>query len=181
MEIERVLLFCVKQKLSLSQFAYLYCEHFGYYNQLDKYSEMFGDENKSILGSTLAKDLVERKYLEKKEGKIVITTKFRNEFVDEHEAIEELFDKYPSHAISTSGSQMTLKAGNRVTLGKTYYTYISKSVDEHIKVLEDLQFGINNNLLNISIKNFIESKFWLDIRKIREGNNTSLIKEEKVF
>ncbi len=122
--------------------------------------------------------LVPKGYLEKVGEKYALTDKFLDLFVGEFIAGQELIEEYPSFAV-INNSNIPLKTESRMLLRELYWKTINGVRIEHEEVMKDVQYGIQQNLINQNIRKFIESEFWRDIRKLRlESITTTTIADD---
>ena len=169
MKIQNVLQFCIKHDLHLNEFIILYLIDTVDENLLDKYIEKYSF-NWRMTGLD-TNSLIERGFLivKKKEGvnKYSVTEKFRRLFSNEDLFLEEIYEEYPGFV--TSGTKrLSIKAGDPYHLSKLYVKAIGGSLEEHNEIKQDLKYGIENDLITISITNFING-YYKEIRKLRKG------------
>ncbi len=88
--------------------------------------------------------------------------------IDDEVAFNELFMAYPPF-IDISGG----KAPGRnisVELGAEQYSLITKGKRvAHEEILDLLQWGMLNGLVNMGLKKFLDSRQWLSIKQLRES------------
>ena len=80
----------------------------------------------------------------------------------------ELWDKYPI-SITVQNKSCSAKNASEVDIAQPYLRAINKDPEEHQKVLKDLEWAVDNNESNLGLKKFVESKYWLHIRAIRDN------------
>ena len=178
---DEVLKFCVREKITISQFIFLYCE----YHNLDQLYQDYCSQNgynSKILPDVLLRDLLERELLVKKGKDIFITEKFEHLFTDYKQCGDELFEVYPAFAINTSnGTSMPLKGVDKYEMSIKYHKLIGKSTKEHKEIILDLKYAIDLNLINFKIDKFILGEMWKDFRKLRNGQGYNPIKVSDDF
>ena len=81
---------------------------------------------------------------------------------------QQLWDKYPIN-LNISGKMVVAKNASPEDIAMPYLRNINKSPEEHQKVLEDIEWAIDNNEINIGLKKFVDSKYWLHIRAIKDS------------
>lgn len=81
---------------------------------------------------------------------------------------QELWDKYPV-TITIDGKNYPARSASAEDLAQPYLKAIDNEGSEHQKVLDDVQWAIDNNELKIGLKKFVEQKYWLYIRAIRNS------------
>ena len=167
MTLDTAIKFCLKHKLHLNEFVILYFTKEDS-KLLDKYLNSFS-YNGQI--SNVDKDkLLEEGFLESINDEYIVTDKFYNLF-DIADLFEtDIYDKYPGF-VYTGAKRLTVKSGTLHELTQLYKKYVGTH-EEHKEVELDLQFAINNDLIQFSITNFIGG-YYKDIRKLRLGNNTA--------
>ena len=176
--------FLVKNKLTPSQFLLLYLIRTKKQSIMKEYSEAFPTEDGSFIGSILRDDLIQRKLLIKvKEGKTIdcyeVGEELERLFIkDSWIAAGEFWNKYPPF-VSINGKNIPLTVADRYEFTILYSEAIGHSIDEHLEVLQDIEFGVNKELIKSNIETFVKSRGWEAIRKIRL-NQANIIKAEKV-
>jgi hypothetical protein len=109
-----------------------------------------------------------------------LTDKATRVFCNEFTAGIEFVATYPARAV-INGVSIPLKTADRLQMARLYVQRINYSAQEHLRVMSDLNTGIEDNVVNMSIENFIRSEQWLDIRKNNNGNTQSTITTENDF
>ena len=168
-KVDRYIEFLYKNKLTQSQFLFLYC----------LYKEMFPTPDNTIIGKEIFNDLIRKGFIiQLKKGTTVndfkITDKFIKNFINKNEAVKELFDLYPAF-YESGGIKYPLTLVDEEVLATTYYEKIGGDLQEHFEILKDISYGIDNGLIKGKIEIFIKSKQWINIRKLREAD----IKQEE--
>lgn len=90
-----------------------------------------------------------------------ITEKFSKIYLNAnqlYEASEEVFNLYPA----THDKSM-----DRHIFRTVYAQKIKHNVDEHLDVMKDLQYAIDNELITLSLESFLKCEQWKDLRKLR--------------
>ena len=170
--VERYVEFITKNKLTQAQFLLLYLIYRKKYECIKIYKERCPTEDGSMIGKAPLQDLIDRKFIcpvneEQKADSYVLTDKFLLLFIkDIYEASNQFWDKYPGF-ISINGVPTPLTNMDKYKFALIYGERIDHSVDEHLEVLKDLDFGVKNNLIRSSIENFVRSENWLKLRQIR--------------
>lgn len=171
-DVERYVEFITKNKLTQAQFLMLYLMYRKKYECIKIYKERVPTEDGTMIGAGAKQDLIDRGFLEKvddlgKADSYQITDKFLKLFVkDLHEAANQFWDKYPGF-INIQGTPVPLTNMDKYRFTNIYGERIDHSVDEHLEVMKDLEFGVNNNLIRSSIENFVKSEGWIKLRQIR--------------
>ena len=97
---------------------------------------------------------------------------------ESNEIGKELFDAYPPF-ISINGKMCSIKNFTKAGLFtfEEFCLYYSKSIKNasitHEQVMEALEYGKENNLINFSILEFIASHKWVEIEYIRNSGNVN--------
>lgn len=97
---------------------------------------------------------------------------------ESNEIGKELFDAYPPF-ININGKLCSIKNFTRAGLFtfEEFCLYYAKAIKNagvtHERVMEALEFGKENNLLNYSILEFIASHKWVEIEYIRGSGNVN--------
>lgn len=79
----------------------------------------------------------------------------------------ELHETYP-RSIERDGKTFFLKNAAPEELSEAYMKAIRKDETLHKQVIDDLNWAIKHDKINIGIKNFVHSKYWLEIRELRK-------------
>lgn len=181
LNVERYLNFIVKNKLTQQQFLFLFLLKLKEVDQpkavelIKLYKNAFPSEKDDrFLSKELMDDIVRRGYVIREvEGRTdfnnyTLGTKFANIFVNEYEAGNEFWDKYPP-MISSAGQTFPMKLMDKNEFRKLYWKAINGNKQEHEEVIKDLDYAIEKSLIRGKIENFLKSEQWLEIRKIRLG------------
>lgn len=179
---EKYVNFICENKLTQGQFLLLYLAYKRRMDLIVKYKQVFPADDGTMIGKFWVDDLVNRGWLEQVGENFQVSVKFREIFCDEITVTEELFNVYPS-TTEINGSIVPLTAIDSIQIAKLYNEAILGSITEHLEVLKDIKFGIMNNMLNLSILKFVQSKYWLAIRKkrITTIDDTHESKQSKSF
>lgn len=183
--VERYVKFITDNNLTQSQFLMLYLLYRKKYECIKLYKEKVPTEDGSMIGKSLNQDLIDRGFLEAlskeegKEQKYKLTEKFTRLFIkDVHEAARQFWDKYPGF-VNIGGRNIPLTTMDQFRFANIYGERIDYSVEEHLEVLKDIEFGVNKNLISCSIEKFVMSENWMKIRQIRLNQDT-IAKVEKL-
>lgn len=171
---ERYIDFICDNKLTQGQFLLLYLLYKKRGDLIVKYKKHHPTEDvekdKSMIGEYWVNDLIAREYIVTIEvnGKNTyqVSDKFKAIFCNPIDVADELMHAYPG-TMEIDGKIIPLTAIDTIVVANTYGKAILDSYQEHLEVLKDIQYGIENNMLSIGLKTFINSKFWLVIRKKR--------------
>ncbi|MBS1960737.1 MAG: hypothetical protein JST04_00870 [Bdellovibrionales bacterium] len=134
------------------------------------------DNSKNFMGKEQFEDLIRRGFMTRIDpnrtdvDNLVIGEKFTHIFVDEYEAGNEFWDKYPP-IITSEGRNYPMKMMDKNEFRRLYWKAIKGNKEEHEEVLKDLDYAISKNLVKGKIENFLKSEQWLEIRKIRLGTS----------
>ncbi len=184
-DLERYISFLEKNKLTSGQFLMLLLLYKKQYKLIDRYKIMFPTEDNSMLGKSMRDDLINRGFLDKvnpndnSATNYTVSKKFSKIFCDEYEAGNQIWDLYP-RIILSEGKDYPLKLWDKNEMRKIYYQRIRGNYEEHLEVLKDLEFAIENRLIKGKLENFIKSEAWTDIRKERIITNSELPKDDFV-
>jgi hypothetical protein len=160
----------IKHKLTQAQLLMLILIYKKRYDLVVSYKENYDIEN-AVLNSYFTNDLIDRGFLIEKNKSFKVGKEFYKILIENTSLIvDELFDVYPDF-VSINGNNIPLKAVSRRIVQDIYLELICFSVEEHIEIIEDIKYGVEQNIINIKIDKFIESKTYLTIRKNRKVNN----------
>ena len=183
-----------EKKINSEEFLFLYflylVQHVdnSYYKIMKLYTDVHGIEEGGKLRTTssrIKQSLAERGFITiKGTGETVsdykLTDKFLDEFVDVYEHGTEMYDSYPAFTI-IKGNNIPLKTLDRETARKEYSEKIRFSKIEHQEVLKDIKYATENQLINMSIKNFLAAESWKDWRKLRTLNQSNISNSTKLM
>jgi hypothetical protein len=110
--------------------------------------------------------------LNDKSGKIFysdfeINPKYQKKFMLQVTGMpSEIFDAYP-YELETTSFKFFAKNASADEIAKDYLKAIGKRREEHEEVLADIEWAVKNKALQIGLKQFIATKYWLYIRQLR--------------
>jgi hypothetical protein len=170
-QVDRYIPFLIENKLTQPQFLLLYCIYREKWEIIAKYKEAFPTDDGSMIGKFPLQDLVDRGFIIRlDDGKTVdsfeITTKFAKIFVDEFEAGNQFWDLYPAFVV-TEGKRLPLSTMDKNLFRKIYSDRINHDFEEHTEVMKDLQYAVDEGLINMGIEKFVRSEMWSKIRQMR--------------
>lgn len=116
---------------------------------------------------------------ELKFNKIPLNKNFLKKYIREsHQLGKELFEKYPPF-MNINGRLVSIKNFTKASLFSLddfciyYAKQLKYSKITHDRVMEALDFAIENNLIRYSILEFISSQKWLEIEYIRDSGEVN--------
>lgn len=174
---ERYIDFLIQHELTQTQYLALHLIYKGRLDLIKLYKDYFKiKEDSPIISDYEKKDLIRKEFVVVKKGNIFLSDKFKQLFVDEELATDELYYRFPDKYKDTE-----LKLVDRKVIAQLYMRAIMDSIEEHEEVLKDVTYGKENNLITTDIKTFVKSKAWLGLRKMRvpdrESTSAANIKE----
>lgn len=170
--VNRYVDFITKNKITQAQFLFLYLIRRKNYEAITKYKDAFPTEDGSMIGNTAKQQLIDEGFLVKvgegiSANDYAITDKFNHLFLKNHfEAADEFWKIYPSY-VRINGNNIPLTNMDKYAFSNLYAERIDYSVQEHLEVLKDIEFGNKHNLIKSTIENFVRSESWNKIREIR--------------
>lgn len=140
---------------------------------------------KAVLKSLVEKQVINSTFKMPQEGEAlnIKNIPFNKNFIkkylkESNELGKELFNAYPAF-VNIKGKLCSIRnftKANLFSLEDFCYFY-SKSIKNasvtHDRVMEALEFGKSNNLVNYSIIEFIASQKWLEIEMIRDSGDVN--------
>ncbi len=179
---DRYIPFLKKNKLTSNQFLLLLLIYEKKWKLITEYKLMFPTDDGSMIGKFPLEDLIQRGFINKvkdnpKADSYIITKKFTKIFCDEFEAGNQIWDLYPRIIVS-GGVEFALKLTDKNEFRKEYHKRIRGNYEEHLEVIKDLEYAIENRLIKGKIENFVKSEAWTDIRKERLSINIELPKDD---
>lgn len=184
-DLDRYFKYLIKLKLTQQQFLLLYLLYEERYDLIKKYKEHYPTDDGSMIGKYFTDDLVKRKFIkvrnERNEmGKVIqvaeLTPKFPSIFADSDYYADEVWERYPRFFTNSKGVRIPLKLLDKDAFKRMYINKIKASIEEHNKVMKDIAYGKDRNLINCKIDLFFKSEHYLSIREERienEDNNIS--------
>lgn len=186
LNVEQYLKFIVEHKLTQQQFLLLYLLRL---KEVDKkqaieliklYKTAFPLEGSNqFITKTLLADLIKKGFLiqivpdRADIDNYQIGSKFDDIFIDEYEAGNQFWNKYPA-IITSDGRNYPMKMMDKNEFRKLYWKAIGGDKDEHEEILKDLDYAILKNMIRGKIENFLKSEQWTEIRKVRLGLTTPI-------
>lgn len=179
---ERYVNFICENKITQGQFLLLYLAYKKRMDLIVKYRQTFPADDGTMIGKYLLDDLINRGWLELVGENFTVSDKFKGIFCDKVMIAEELFAVYPS-TTEISGSIVPLTAVDLITIANLYDEAIMHSITEHEEVLKDIKYALQNGMLSLSILKFVQSRYWLAIRKkrIATTDDTHISKQAQSF
>lgn len=163
--------FLTKYELLPEQYLLLHLLKDGRGDLIQKYKQTFPLEEGTMIPRHLIKDLVDKGFLIKSEKRFKLSTKLLEIFVTPEKAVDEIYELYPSFINSDKGVSIPLTSMDKNIFKELYIPKIKGSYIEHIEVLKDIQYAIDNDLIKIGINKFLVSEQWKSFRKLREPIN----------
>lgn len=159
--------FLIEHNLTQSQYLLLHLVYKGRHDLIKRYKDKFPSGDTTMIGEYMTDDLFKRDFLSRtSSGKVVIGKVFLGIFLNKHTATDEIFDIYPTHFVK-DGTHIPLSAMDRNVFANLYDKAILSSMLEHLEVVKDIKFGLEQGLLNIGLDKFLKSKYWLTLRPKR--------------
>lgn len=162
--------FLFTYKLTQDQFLFLHLCYKKEYNLIKEFKDTF---NTPLITDNSLKDLIERGFIVKAGKGYNITNKFKEIYVDGDLATEEIYNLYPTYIMGSKGVKYPLIAMDRKVFKNIYLDKIHGDLAEHNKIIEDIKYGIDNNLIQCSLNKFLTSEMWKGFRKLRLSSNQS--------
>lgn len=167
--------FLTKYELSPEQYLLLVLLKDGRGDLIQKYKQSFPLKEGTMIPREQIKDLMDKGFLIKSDKKFKLSSKLLEIFVTPEKAVDEIYEIYPAFIESDKNVSIPLNSMDRNIFKEIYIPKIKGSYMEHIEVLKDIQYGIDNNLIKIGINKFLTSEQWKSFRKLRKQENPSLI------
>jgi hypothetical protein len=189
-QLEKYVPFLVREKLTQEEFLLMFCLYRLKYCDVSTkastlslmvaYTAEFGiEENgvKRMTSSETKTKLAEKGFLSVTGNGVSLldlhlTDKATRNFCNEFTAGLEFISHYPARAL-IQGVAIPLKTSDRAVMSRLYCSRIQFSAQEHKEVMADLAYGIEAELVNLSLENFIRSEQWRDFRKERLNESSS--------
>jgi hypothetical protein len=169
---EQYVNFICEHKLTQGQFLLLFLMYKERLDLIQKYKQTFPADDGTMIGRYWLDDLITRGFVAKEDNRTKVTVLFKQQFCNKIDVAEELLKAYPS-TLEIDGKIIPLTAIDTIEVANLYIDKILDNREEHEEVLKDIQYAVQNNMINIGIKKFILSKYWLAIRKKRKTTDTT--------
>jgi len=150
-----------KFDINISQFYFLHCLH------TKEYDALLFSSNRNLSDMEDIDLLEDKGYIEFDGHKGLKNCIVSKEFIDAlyldiDKAGQEFFDAYPSY-LEVNGRQILAKKGDKDLLMQQYCEDISYDAEKHQLILKAMKIAKQKGILNMAIRNFIESKLYDDI------------------
>lgn len=177
---KRYIKYMIDNNINQEEFLLLYCLYKcsnGTDTQLlelmKQYTTTFGfvkaNGKKAMVSNETKQKLIRDGFLQKIDEKDTfksyqLTVKFTKSFVDQYEAINELYQAYPGFG-KIKGVSIPLKGGNIHENAKEYWLAIRATATLHHQIVEATNWARLNKpeLLSCNISNYIHGRMWTDI------------------
>lgn len=165
--------FLIDNNLTQDQYLLLTLLHQNKLDLIQKYKKAFPNIEGSMISKLAIKDLIHRKFIiPSGKNNYKIGIKFLEIFVTPEKAVDEIYDIYPAF-LDNKGVSIPLTSMDKRIFKEIYIPKIMGNIKEHNKVLKDIQYGIDNNLITIGINKFLTSEQWKVFRKLRIQDQTT--------
>lgn len=176
-KLDKLLIYCSENNITINEFIvlnYIWGLFYSWDNLAERYNKLakiYSNKLRVKLAEESVKASLIKKELITINGSVPELTKKSEKLFLSVYGVDDFISAYPAYVV-INNKNIPLKIVNLFELKKAYCERVI-TVDEHKEILKDLQYGKINNLLNMSIVNFVESEFWNNIREIRLEKTTS--------
>ena len=175
---EQYVNFICKHKLTQGQFLLLYLLFKKRLDLIQQYKSNFPADDGTMIGRYWVDDLVTKGFLVHEGDYTDVSLLFKQQFCNKIDVAEELLKIYPSTMV-IDGKIIPLTAIDTIEVANLYIDKILDNREEHEEVLKDIQYAVQNNMISMGIKKFIQSKYWLAIRKNRKTTDSTGVKSKQ--
>jgi len=172
--LDQYISFIIANDLTQEQYLLLHLLKDNRRDLIQKYKNAYPTEDGAMIDKKAIKDLVDKKFLIKTEKGFKLSKKLLNIFVTPEVAVDEIYDLYPAFIQSAQGVDIPLTSMDKKVFKEIYIPKIMGNVEEHKEVLQDIQYGIDHNLIKIGINKFLTSEQWKTFRKQRTQENKTI-------
>lgn len=172
--LDQYISFIIANDLTQEQYLLLHLLKDRRKDLIQKYKKAYPTEEGSMISKSAIKDLVNKGFLIKTGNKFKLSKKLLDIFVTPEVAVDEVYDLYPAFIESDKGVSIPLNSMDKRIFKEIYIPKIMGNVEEHREVLQDIQYGIDNNLIKVGINKFLTSEQWKSFRKLREQDNQTI-------
>lgn len=162
--------FLIKSGLTQSQLLFLLLIKKKQKKLIKEYKKRFPTDDGTMIGKKWIKDLYDNGWITENNGIIKTTYKFNSLFLDELYNYRELIEVYPKFFTTDKGVKMPLVTGNEHELSRLYGAKLYGDLELHYEILDLVEYGRENNLLNFGIEKFIKSRFWIALKEDKDKN-----------
>lgn len=158
-----------RYQLTQNQFLAIYLVKHKRNNLVKLYQDNMPD---TLLTTEQKEDLIKRGFLEKNGNKIKIGKLGEEMFIDRYIAAQEAWDAYPAFS-RNSDKTFPLKGVDKNSFVNLYWKVYKGIRSEHKDILEDIEYGNFNGLINMRIDNFFNAEMYKEFRKMRRTSSDS--------
>jgi len=160
--------FLVKYDLTQEQLLLLILLYENKIDLIRKYKKAFPNDSGKMISNYLINKLIKKGFLVDVKGGYNLGQKFLQIYVTPDKAVDEIYNVYPSFLIKDNGNHIPLITMDKRIFKELYIPKILGSIKEHQKVIEDIKYGVDNDLIKIGINKFLTSEQWKILRKLRQ-------------
>lgn len=136
-------------------------------NGIVSYLHKIGGVTKEELSDLVSRKMIVNKKKEQAIDNFEVNPSIASDFeVPIRNKYEELFEEYPNMFTDDNGKTYNGKTSTTVEIEEWYNSNID--VEEHKEVLNDLRWGKLNNHITCGIAKFVNGKYWLALREMRD-------------
>lgn len=148
---------------------------------MKEFKQAFPIDESTMIPKKEIDDLISKGFLIKEDKGYYIGKNFLKVFVTPEVATDEIFELYPKFILNDKGVNIPLTSMDKNLFKNIYVGKINGDYKEHINILKDVEYGIENNLLNMGINKFLVSEFWKVLRSRRQNPNSPQTIEDDNF
>ena len=170
LNIKKLVPFLIEVGLTAEEFLLLHLKYLGKKSLLRQYKKEFAKEQANILTIAIKDKAIKLGYVAKDESRlgyfIYFTDKWKELYVEEWNAGNELWDLYPGF-IKIKGSNATLTNTDKASWRSLYYSTIEGLKGEHEEIMLDTKYAIEHDMIRVKIIDYVRSEAWSKIRPLR--------------
>lgn len=174
MTYEEIVQWCVQHHINLPQFFVLHLLVTHKTSTIQLYAKSFPEYGAKFLTQEDKVDLIDRGFLIPDGSKFAIGEEFLSIYCNEFSAGNALWCLYPGFVRKTDGNSYPLKTLGKRPFRAMYWDSIQGNRHEHEQVMLDTEYGIKHKLLTFGIKKFLDSEYWMELRKLRLDSTSNL-------
>lgn len=171
---EKIIEWCARYGINLEQFMVLHLLVGKKLRTIKLYANIFPFRNGKFLTDDDKQDLINRGFLVPTDGGFMVGKAFLSIYVDQFTAGNEIWALYPGFVKSHKGVMYPLVSMSKQVFRISYWDAIGGSWEEHQEIIKDVQYAIDNGLINFGIQKFLESEYWTKFRQLRLGDVSSI-------
>ena len=163
----------VRNEMTIGMWFFLYLTYYRRHDAVVAYQKMEREfYGKKLLTADERAQLFERGFVTDKGAeagkyRYQVEEPFFKLFIPISQSSMELVNMYPAYATSSNGKKMPLLGVKTQQIQMMYEAAIGSNKEKHLFILDQIEYGKNNNFIFMKIDTFINQQMWDDIAALR--------------